>query len=137
MVMDQMQITMDTVDAIRTAEEILTAVTGIPTVVIEEAEIATQVAITTITDLHTLRHQPHQRLLVQPRHQPIILLNTRSTMLVNQEETLMLRTEVMRTMSPTISTTHNSRLSSNQDQTRLRRHLQMVMQPRRRHLALV
>ena len=135
MAMDRTRTITDTEDAIHSAEEILTAVAEIPMVEIEEAETATRVAITTIMDLHTLRHQRHQRHLVQPRHQPTILLNTRSTMLASQEETPTLHTEVMRTTSPITNTTHNSKLSS-QGKTRLHPHLQMVMQLRHHLLAL-
>jgi hypothetical protein len=136
MATDQMQIITHPVDEIRIVEGILTVVAEIPTAATEETETATLVVITTTTDLRTLRRQLHQHHLVQPPHQPIIQLNTRSTMLASQAEILTRRTEAMQTMLPTTNTTHNSRLSS-QGRTRLHRHLQVATQLPRLHPGLL
>jgi hypothetical protein len=133
---DRMQIITHTVGGIRTGEEILTVVAGIPTAVIEAPEIATPEVITAIaTDLPTLQHQPHQHHLAQPDRRPITPLNTPNTMPTSLVETPMQHTEAMRTMLPTTNTMRNSRLSS-QGQTRLHHLLQGEMQLRRLHLGL-
>src|SRR5205823_4369982 len=120
MATDRMQIRTD-MDEIHTAEETLTVADETPTVadetptaVTEEAETATPVARTTITALHIQRRQLRQPHLVQLPPPPIIPLNTLSTMLISQAETLMRRMEAMLTMLLTISTMHNSKLNRSQ-----------------------
>jgi hypothetical protein len=135
MATDRMQIIIHTVGGIRTEEEILTVATEIPTAVTEVPETATPEAITTVTDLPILQHQPHLHHLAQSCRRPITPLNTLSTMLTSLVETPMQHTEAMQTMLPTTNTMHNSRLSS-PGQTRLHLHLQGGMQLRRLHLGL-
>jgi hypothetical protein len=135
MATDRMPTIIHTVGGIRTEEEILTVVAGIPMAVTEALEMATLEAITTATDLLTLQHQPHQHHLAQPGRRPITPLNTPNTMPASLVEIPMQHTEAMQTMLPTTNTMRNSRLSS-QGQTRLHHLLQEEMELRLLHLGL-